>query len=297
MTYLRYLPELEYFAPKSVKEACSLLLQYDGKAKVMTGGTDLLVDMKYRRAAPQYLIGLRSVPDLDAITCSEAEGLRLGALATHQSIADSVIIKEKFGALAVACSKVGTPQIRGVATIGGNLCNAAPSADSAPPLIAFGAKVKLVSPGGERLILLEEFFTGPGEAVLQAGEILTEIQVPNLPPHTGGVYLKLPARGAVDIAAVGVAALITLNSDNETCSDAKIVLDAVAPTPIRARKAEEILNGEKIADTLIQKAAQMASEEARPISDVRSSAEYRTEMVKVLTRHAIIQALEQAKSV
>ena len=189
MSYLRYLPQFEYFAPKSVKEACSLLQEYDGKARVIAGGTDLLVNMKHRTMAPQYVIGLKNVLDLDGITHSEAGGLRLGTLTTLQSIADSPIIRERFGALATACSKIGTPQVRIMGTIGGNLCNAAPSADAAPPLIAFSAVVKLVSPEEERIMPLEEFFTGPGETVLLPGEILSEFQVPSLPPHTVAVYL------------------------------------------------------------------------------------------------------------
>jgi carbon-monoxide dehydrogenase medium subunit len=294
--YLRSLPEFQYLAPKSVQEAGSLLQEYIGKAKVMAGGTDLLVNMKHRTVAPKYVIGLKNVPDLDGITYSEAGGLRLGTLVNHQSIAVSPIIRDRFGALATACSKIGTPQIRSMGTIGGNLCNAAPSADSAPPLIALGSVLKLVSPERERIIPLEEFLTAPGETILIDGEILVEIQVPNLPSHTGLVYFKLPARTAVDIAAVGVAALIALDSEDETCTDAKIVLGAVAPTPIRAKRGEEIIRGKQIEDNLIQKVAELASEEAQPISDVRSSAHYRVEMVKVLTKQAINLALKQAKS-
>lgn len=294
--YLRYLPEFEYWAPESVKEACSLLQEYAGKAEVMAGGTDLLVCMKHRTVSPQHVIGLKNIPDLDVITYSEDRGLRLGALVTHQSIVDSSIIQQRFAALAAACSKIGTPQIRSTGTIGGNLCNAAPSADSAPPLIAFGASVKVVGPEGERTMPLEGFFTGPGETALLAGEILSEIQVPSLPPHTGAIYLKLSARTAVDIAAVGVAALITLDLQSGTCSDAKIALGAVAPTPIRAKMAEEIIRGKQVEDELIQKAAQAASEEAHPISDVRGSADYRAEMVRVLTKQAVSQALAQASS-
>lgn len=293
--YLRYLPEFEYLTPQNVKDVCSLLLQHAGKAKVMAGGTDLLVLMKNRSVTPQYVVALGNVPYIDGISFSEAKGLRLGTLATHQSIADSPVIKNRFGCLAEACSKVGTPQIRNMGTIGGNLCNGAPSADSAPPLIAFGALIKLINSGGERIIPLEDFFIGPGETAFATGEILTEIQVPCPPSHTGGVYLKLPARTAVDIAAVGVAALITLGLKNEICSDIRIVLGAVAPTPIRAKMAEEIIKGKRIDDVLIKQAAQLASEEALPISDVRSSAEYRLEMVKVLTRTAINQAIEKAK--
>jgi carbon-monoxide dehydrogenase medium subunit len=270
-------------------------MEYEGRVKVMAGGTDLLVNMKHRTVVPRYVIGLKKVSRLDTIKHLENKGLRLGALITHQSVADSNIIREKFKVLAVACSKVGTPQIRNMGTIGGNLCNASPSADSVPPLIALSAAVKLESSQGERIIPVEEFFIAPGKTVLLSSEILSEIQVPNLPSHTGVVYVKLPARTVVDIAAVGIADLISLDPRGQTCKDAKIVLGAVAPTPIRAKRAEEIIRGEKMGDKLIQKAAQLASEEAHPISDVRGSANYRSEMVEVLTKNAINQAVEQAK--
>jgi len=294
---LKQLPEFEYAAPNDVKEVCSLLQRHGDRAKVMAGGTDLLINMKQRVITPQYVIGLKNLPELDRFSYRESQDLRLGPLVTHQSIVDYPIIRERFAGLWTACSKIGTPQIRSMGTLGGNLCNAAPSADSAPPLIAFQAVVKVIGVNGERSVPLEEFFIGPGKTALQTGEILVEIDVPCPPPRSGLVYVKLPARTAVDIAAVGVAAFITLDAKNETCHDVRIVLGAVAPTPIRSRVAEEILRGQKIKDSVIQKAAQIASEEARPISDVRSSASYRREMVNVLTKQAISQALAQAKSV
>ena len=283
------LPRFEYLAPQTVAEACSLLSQYGKAAKVIAGGTDLLVAMKERELTPQYLLALKRIADLDYIDYDDIDGLRIGALASTQSIASSAVIQDKFSFLANAAAQIGTPQIRNMGTIGGNLCNAAPSADTAPPLIALGAKVKLTSSKGERTVPLEEFFTGPGETVLQPNELLTEIQVPKPPPGTKGAYLKLFPRGAVDIATVGVAVRLTVGKDG-TCSDAKIVLGAVAPTPMRTKRAEALILGRKLEDKIIEEAAQTASEEARPISDVRSSADYRREMVKVLIRRAIIQA-------
>ena len=293
---LRCLPDFEYFAPKDVREACRLLQEHNGRAKVMAGGTDLLVHMKHRAVIPQYVIGLKHLSDLGYIEYSENRGLWIGALATHQSVAENPMIKERFGALGTACSKVGTPQIRSMGTVGGNLCNGSPSSDTAPPLIALNAAVKLLGVGGERVIPLEAFFVGPGETALLAGEILTEIQVPSPSLQTKLTYVKLPARTRVDMAAVSAAVLVTLDSKNEVCQDIRIVLGAVAPIPIRARRAEEVLRGKKIDDQLIQQTAQRASEEAQPISDIRSSADYRREMVKVLTKQAIRQALGQAQS-
>jgi carbon-monoxide dehydrogenase medium subunit len=290
------LPKFEYLAPQNVREACKLLSKYKGKAKVIAGGTDLLVKMKDRGITPQYLIGIKNITDLDYINYDKVSGLRIGALTNNQSLTNSTIVREKFAILAMAAAEIGTPQIRNMGTVGGNLCNAAPSADTASPLIALGAKVKLVSSKRERTIDLEEFFTGPSETVLKHGELLTEIQVPNLPPRTGGTYLKLFSRGAIDIATVGVAVMLTLGR-NESCESVRIVLAAVAPTPLRARLTEEVIKGKRVEDGIVEKAAQVAVEEARPISDVRSSAEYRGEMVRVLTKQAIIESLEQAKKV
>jgi len=289
------LPKFDYYSPRTLAEACSFLSQHKGKARVIAGGTDLLVKMGDRKLAPQYLVGLKGISDLDYIKHDAPEGLRIGALATNQAIANSPVIRERFGCLAEAAGEMGTVQVRNLGTIGGNLCNAAPSADVAPPLIALGARLKLVSPRGERIIEAEEFFAGPGETVLMADEILAEVQVPKQPAETQAVYLRLSQRSQVDIAAVGVAVSVTVGREG-VCNEARIALGAVAPTPIRARKAEEAIKGKRIDDDLINRAAQLAAEESRPISDIRSSADYRREMVKVLTKRAMKQAVERVKS-
>ena len=287
------LPKFEYLDPKTIEEACSLLSQHGDKARLIAGGTDLLIIMKHKEVTPEYLVGLKGIPNLDSID-ADAEGVRIGALATLRSIGNSAVVRERFPFLADIAGKMATHQIRNMGTIGGNICNAAPSADTAPSLICLGAKAKLVGPKKERIVAVEEFFTGPGETVLKAGEILTEIQVPNQPAHTGGAYLRL-TRLSVDLAVVGVAALVTLEGKGGLCKEARIALGAVAPTPIRAKKAEGVITGKKIENGLIEEAAQIASEEARPITDVRGSAPYRTDIVRVLTKRAIGQALEQAK--
>ncbi len=178
--------------------------------------------------------------------------------------------------------------IRNVGTVGGNLCHASPAADTAPALIALGARVKIVGPAGERTCALEDFFTGPGQTVLQSGEILAEILVPAMPPRTKSVYLKHAVRGAADLAIVGVAVIATL--EDERLRSVKIVLGAVAPRPIRARMAEKLLEGKELDESLIEDAAQAASDESRPITDVRASVDYRKEMVKVFTRWALEKA-------
>lgn len=296
MIYLKSLPTFEYFSPQSLKEACSFLKAHENGAKIVAGGTDLLIDMKYRKVTPRYLVGLRTLPELSRVTFGDQEGLRIGAMVTHQEIMDGPIINEKFKSIALACSQVGTPQIRNMGTVGGNVCNAAPSADSVPPLMAYSATVTIAGAESDRVLPLEEMFIGPGENCLKAGEILAEIRVPVAPPHTGAVYVRLPARTGKDIAAVGVAVLITLDPTSGACNDVKIVLGAVAPTPIRSRKAEAALNGEKPGEDLINRAALLSAEEAKPISDVRSSLDYRTEMVRVLTGQALNQALAIARA-
>ncbi len=279
-----------YLRPKSIKEACSLLSKHAGKAMVISGGTDLKVLMRNKDIAPQYVIDLNTIPDLDYIR-QDREGLKIGTLATLHAVESSPIIQERFPMLAAAARQIGSPQIRNMGTIGGNLCNATPSADTPPPLIGLGAKVKIVGLGGERIIGLEGFFVGPDKTVLQGDEILTEIQVPEPPAHTGGVYLTFPERRAVDRTAVGVAAVVTLDSKGEKIVNAKIVLGTVAPTPIRAGKAEDTIKGKAIDDELIEQAAQAASKEARP----RTRHYYKRQLVKVLTRQAIRQAIDSAR--
>jgi CO/xanthine dehydrogenase FAD-binding subunit len=287
------LPKFEYFAPKTMEEACSLLAKYKGEARVLAGGTDLLVQMKNREVIPRYLINIKDIPNLDYIRYDDKEGLRIGALTPIEALKTSILIRRRFGILSQAAAVLGTVQIRNRGTIAGNLCNASPAAETAPALITLAAKARIVGVAGERAVALEDFFVGPGQTVLQAGEILTEIQVPNLPPRSGGAYLKHSIK-RMDIAIVGVGVVITLNG--EVCNDIKIALGAVASTPIRAKKAEEIIRGQGLDSELMERAAQIASEESRPIDDIHSYAQYRKQMVKVLAKEAMKQAGDEAKS-
>jgi len=285
------LPKFEYLSPTTVQEACSLLVQHGDKAKLLAGGTDVLNQMKERVIKPEYVIGMRAINDLDYIK-EDSDGIKIGALTTLASLLKSSLIKKKLPCLAEVPGKMATVQIRNMGTVAGNLCNAAPSADAAPILICLGAQAKITGPDGDRVVALQDFFTGPGQTVLGAGEILTEIQVPSQPANTAGAYFKM-SRVSVDLALVGVGVVLTM--DGDSCKDIKISLGAVAPTPIRAKKAEKLLKGKKIDENLIEEAGKIASEEASPIDDIRASAFYRTEIVKVYTKRAIRQALEQAK--
>lgn len=279
----------QYLEPTSIEEAISILSEYDGKAKIIAGGTDLLVQIRNKTIRPEYLVDISRIPKLDYK--EENGGLRIGALTTIRALEKSAELHQRYPVISQAAGQLGSVAIRNMGTLGGNLCNAAPSAETAPALIGLSARAKIVSPDGERVVPLENFFVGPGETVLKKGELLVEIQVPPMLPDTKAVYLKHAIRGTIDLAIVGVAAIVTLEPGSNICKDVKLVLGAVAPTPMRARQAEEIIRGKKIDDALIDKCAQVASDESRPITDVRASQWYRKEMVKVLTRRAIKEAI------
>jgi carbon-monoxide dehydrogenase medium subunit len=283
-----------YFEPTTLTETVALLGQYNGRASVLAGGTDLLVEIKEKIRQPDYVVNIKRLPGLAQLTYDELTGLKIGALVTTRAVETSPLVRANYPALAQAASELGSIQVRNRATVAGNICRASPSADTPPPLIAAGASVRLFGPAGERLIRLEDFFTGPGQTVRAKDELLIEISVPPPPPHTGQVYLKHGRRRAMELATVGVAVSLTL--EQERCREARIVLGAVAPTPMRARQAETAMTGAVIDARVIEMAAETAMNEARPISDVRSSAGYRREMVRVLTGRALSRALEIAKT-
>jgi CO/xanthine dehydrogenase FAD-binding subunit len=290
VTFYRRLPKFDYLEPHTVDEALSMLSQYKGRAKVMAGGTDILPKLKEREIkAPEVIIALKGIPDLDYIKYDEVGGLSLGALATIHVVETSPVVQERFGVLFQAVESMASAQVRNRGTIGGNLCNAVPSADTAPALLTLEASLKLTSQDGERIVNVEGFFTGPNETVLTDEEILQEIHVPNLSPHSQGRYLKLTPRRSMDLAIVGVAVVVT--AEDGICNDIRIALGAVAPTPIRARQAEDMIRGQKLGDEVIERAARIAAEECHPISDHRASAQYRCDMVEVLTKRAIQQAI------
>ncbi len=278
-----------YLEPTSIKEAVSILSKYGGEAKALAGGTDLLVQIRNKAIEVEYVVDIGYIPGLDYITYDEKQGLRIGALTTIRAMERSAKLHRNYPVISQAAGLLGSVAVRNVATVGGNLGNAVPSADMAPSLIGLSAKIKIVGLGGERVVPLEDFFTGPCCTVCTAGELLVEIQVPVPPPGTKGVYLKY-GRAAIDLAIVGIAVIATIDPD-EVCRDIKIVLGAVAPTPIRVRKSEAIIRGKKIESALIEEASQEASKEAQPITDVRASAEHRREIVKVLTRRAMGQII------
>ncbi len=259
----------------------------------IAGGTDLLVE---KPRGVEYLIDLSRLPLVYIEAIPETLDIRIGALTTVREIETSMLFKEEkyqiHSILSETARKLGYVTTRNLATIGGNICNAVPSADFPPVLIALDSRARITGPTGERTVFLEEFFVGVRKTILRSGELLTEIQVPSQPPRTGIAFHKL-GRVNVDIALVNVACRLTLRS-NGTCKDTRIVLGAVAPTPIRAKRAEEMLIDQNLDDNFIQKVAQMASKETEPISDIRASADYRRDMCRTLTARALRQALGRA---
>jgi len=284
----------EYFAPKKVEEALKLISQYKEDCKVIAGGQSLLILMRQGLVAPKYLIDIKGISALDYINLDKNEGLRIGSLTTHRTIEKSPAMRNGFGVLAEMEHNLASVETRNWGTIGGNLCHADPAGDPAPVIIALNGKLKTISSKGERVIAAEDFFKDYFETDLQVDEILAEIQIPNPPPRTGTAYTKFSLIED-DYAIVSAAVSITLSPQNNTCSNARIVLGAAAPVPMRATKAEKALVGKEIDDKLLEEVGKLASEEASPISDIHASEKYRRELVRILVKRAGKQALDRAK--
>jgi CO/xanthine dehydrogenase FAD-binding subunit len=279
---LRSLQPFNYLRPSSLSEALKLLGNYGKEAKVLAGGTDLIVGMKEKGLSPGYVIDIKGIKGLDGISYDPKEGLWIGTLATMNEVNASSCIREHYPFLSLAAGEVGSVQVRNRATIGGNLCNAAPSAETAPALLCLDAVLTVAGPKGERAVEIEEFFQGPGMTVLD-GEILTGIRIPPVPRK--GIYIKHSPRNAMDIAVIGVAAAVTPGQGG--WKEVRIALGAVAPTPIRVREAEELLLKKGRVKEAIEEAGRIAGKAASPIFDVRASAEYRREMVGNLVKRAL----------
>ncbi len=311
----RSMKKFDYLKPKTLDEAFVLLSQYGRKAALVAGGTDVLVMIKQKKMVPDVLISLQGIPGLDQIHYDGS--LEIGTMVTHRALEKSELIRKEFSALADAVDVLGSIQIRNVATIGGNISTAAPSADTVVPLLALGAHLKLKSAKAELTIPIEQFFTGPGQTVLQQGEILTEIIIPRPLPYTGSAYWKHQRRQALDLAILGVSVLISLDKATVTCTDIlcttspistalhsleeeelrcmeiRIALGVAAPTPMRAIKAEALLRKQRISDELLDQVAETASKEAQPRDSLRGEAWYRREMINVLVKRMVMKSIER----
>jgi carbon-monoxide dehydrogenase medium subunit len=249
--------------------------------------------LERKAIAPRVLVDLKRIKELKTIK-SAPTGLRIGALAAMNDIASSSPVQKRYGLLAKGASVVGSIQTRNRATLGGNLCNASPAADTATPLIALSARAVIAGGPRQREVLLEDFFLGPGKTCLQPSELLKEIFIPSPAVHSGGSFQRC-TRTAMDIAVVNCAVFLLLTPNGESVKDVRIALGAVGPTPIRAKRAEDFLRGKKPDESTIEETADHAAADASPIDDVRSTASYRQEMVRVLTRRGITEALKQAR--
>lgn len=285
-----YLPDFEYFTPDSVEEACQLLSKYGSKAMAIAGGTDIVVKMKKEGPAPEILVSIGHLPELKKIEYVPGKGVVIGAGVTHNEVQNSKILQQKYLSVCEAAHQMANNQVRNLGTIGGNISNAVPSADMPPILIALDTTVKIVGSKGERTLPLENVFKGPNQTALEHDELITEIVIPD-GSFTGSTYMKFGLRASGALAVVGVAASVQM--EGGVIKDARIVLGAVSPVPLRAKEAENLLKGKQASKELFEEAGVIASGECRPISDIRASAEYRRDMVRVFTRRALLKAVNE----
>ena len=283
----------DYASPHSVREAVDLLAEHGDRARIMAGGTDLLVQLRVGRTELDLVVNGKNIPDLNELTYDPEAGLTLGAAVPCYKIYGNAAVSRAYPGLIDAASLIGGTQIQGRASIGGNLCNAAPSGDSIPVMIALGATANVAGPNGTRVIAVEDFCTGPGQNVLQSGEILVSIHFPPPGPNSGARYLRFIPRNEMDIAVAGAGVSVVLENGN--IKSARIALASVAPTPLFVREAGDALAGKPANDESIQVAATIAENAATPITDMRGTIEYRKHLCNVLTRRALNSAIERAK--
>ena len=284
----------DYLEPQSLDEALGMLEKHGARARLVAGSTDFLVRWRTGSWRPEIVVCMQHVPGLDGVSFNDDDGLSIGAMATVQSIEQSSVVRARYPALAAGSAAFAGVQVRNLATVVGNVCNASPAGDTLPALLAYDAQCRIAGSGGERWLPLHEVFVGPGQTALAAGEIMTELRLPAPAPNTGGLYIKHSPRGAMDISAVGAASVLSIAADG-TCASVRIALGAVAPTPMRAYGAEGRLVGQVLNNDNIAEAARLAAQSSRPIADVRSGADYRREIAQVLAertlRHAASTAL------
>jgi CO/xanthine dehydrogenase FAD-binding subunit len=290
------LRDFEYHAPRTLDEALALLAQHRENARVLAGGTDLVLQLTDRVVAPDHVIDIKNVSELTRFDLAPDGALTMGAATPFRKLEASPEIRDRFPGLAEAATEVGSWQIRNLGTVGGNLCTASPSAEIAPILLALDAEAEIVGQRGRRTVPISQFHTGVRRTVLEPDELLLEIRIPAPGERSGSHYIKLKQREKMDLAFVGVAAVVDMEPGDGVVRSARIALGAVAPTPIRVSEAEQRLAGQRLTDDLLAEAGRLAAEASRPISDVRASAEYRREMVSVLTRRTLRQAMAIASA-
>jgi len=292
---MKRLTPFNYYEPKTLSEAVRILAGEGNHAYALAGGTDLLVRMKRGEILPSSLINLKGILGLNRVEEEKGKGLRIGALTVISDIERDPQIRRDFPLLYQAAGSLASPAIRNLATLGGNIGRASPASDLAPSLMVLKSCLFVEGLQGKRELDISRFFRGPGQTVLARGEIITSFFLPQLPPHSGMAYLRMGRGEGMDLALVGVAALLTLGGKGKALKEARVALAAVAPVPLLVKKAEEVLLSGPLSEERIREAAKAAAAEACPIDDIRGSAAYRKEMVEVLTTRALQQALKAAQ--
>ena len=289
--------DFEFVSAKSIDEAVSLLAHSDGKqTRILSGGTDLLVQLREGRRAADRVIDVKRVPELNELRYSPADGLRLGAAVPCFQIAEDPTVQQHYPGLVDAVSLIGGTQIQGRASVGGNLCNASPAADSTPALIVHRAVCEIAGPAGRRELPVEDFCTAPGQNVLQPGELLVALRLPPPPEGFGAFYLRFIPRNEMDIAVVGAGAAVILSPDGQRVQSARLALGAVAPTPLFVKAVGDFLSRREASPETLREASFIAQQAARPISDMRGSEQQRRHLSAVLARRALEGAVERARA-
>ncbi len=285
----------EYLAPETLSEAVNLLAGNEGQTRVLAGGTDLIVQLRQGALSADHVLDVKHLPECNELGYAPSEGLTIGAAVPCHRIYNDGAIADAYPGLIDAAAIIGGIQVQGRATFGGNLCNASPSADSIPILIAYGAECVIAGPQGNRRVAVEDFCTAPGKNILEKGELLVALHLPSVQKSSGAHYLRFIPRYEMDIAVVGAGASVQLDEGGKMFVQARIGLAAVAPTPLFAREAGQLLSGKEVSEESIETAALAAQSIARPISDMRAPADYRKHLVKVLTRRALLGAIRRAR--
>lgn len=284
----------DYHAPTTLSDALKFLAEHAHEAKPLAGGTDLIDQMRLGRHTPHWIIDVKKIPELNELTIG-ADGLRIGGAVPCYRIYSDPLLGTQFAALADSCRIIGGMQIQSRASLAGNLCNSGPAADSIPAMIALGGRCLIASAKGHRVVAVESFCTGPGQNVLQPGELVVALTFPAQPPHSGSHYRRMIPRNEMDIAVVGVGASVQLDASGDTVISARLALGAVAPTPLFAELASRELHGKTPSESLYQRVAELAQAMIAPISDLRGTREYRIHATGVLVKRVLEFTVARAR--
>ena len=286
---------IEFTTPKTIDEAVQAMASKGDRARALAGGTDLLVQLRGGRRSADLVVDVKDIPELNEISYNAQSGLTIGAAAPCYRIYENADVAANYPGLVDSASLIGSIQIQGRATLGGNLCNSAPSADAIPPMIAMGGVANITGPNGTRQVPIEDFCTGPGRNVLEPGEILVSINIPAPAANSGANYLRFIPRNEMDIAVAGVGSAVVLDGSGQNFVSARVSLASVAPTPVFSQAAGDSLAGKAVSDEAIEEAARLAMEDARPITDMRGTIRQRIHLVGVLTRRTLNNAVNRAR--